>query len=51
MGLVRMIAELGVLLVACSLSFIIGVGVAVHHVRAAMPDAEIERTEHRKRPA
>lgn len=51
MGLVRVLAELAVLFVACFLSFAIGVGIAVHHIRGASADVTLEKIEHRKRSA
>lgn len=51
MGLVRVFAEVAVLFVACFMSFVIGVGIAVHHMRGAAPDTVLEKIEHRKRSA
>jgi hypothetical protein len=48
MGLVRVLVELAVLVMASILSFVIGAGVAVHHVRGNAIDIDVEKIEHRK---
>ena len=49
MSLIRVFAEIAVLVVACFLSFVIGVGIAVHHVRGtALSEIEAKKVEEQK---